>query len=320
MKKRNIFIFISFALAALIIAYLWTGLAVYNQLSTIKNEDTVNLADTPANFKVREKNWESFDTKPYQIPHYEAVRFPSRQKNITLTGWYIKHSPSAPTVILVHGINVCKNDYTVLIPAGMLYKAGFNVLLFDLRNHGFSDKDNGRTSVGNKEYLDALGAWDFLVAQKKISPNRIGLFGVSLGAGTSLITFAEEPKIAALFVDSPYSNLPQIMKEELRREHYPQFLAYGAIIMARLTTGDNLLKHNPSDAIRRHLNRPIFIVHGTADERINIHHTRDLAALAKQTVANVTVWLAPDAKHAQAVLKYPQEYGRRLVNFFRQKL
>lgn len=237
-----------------------------------------------------------------------------------LAGWYIEHSPSAPTVIMVHGINVCKNDYTVLIPAAMLYKAGFNVLLFDLRNHGFSDKDNGRTSVGNKEYLDVLGAWDWLVEQKKIAPKQIGLFGVSLGAGTSLIAFTQEPKISAMFIDSPYSSLMQIIKEELKRENYPPFLAYGAIIMARLTTGDNLLKYNPADAVRRHFNRPIFIAHSTADKRVNAHHARDLADLAKQTGANVTVWFVSDAAHAQSVLKYPQEYENRLVDFFRKYL
>lgn len=321
MKKRNIFIFLILILAVIIIAYFGAGLIIYNRLTTIKMEETVTLSDTPANFKVREKNWESFDTTSYRISHYEVVRFPARHsKNIILASWYIERSPSAPTVIMVHGINVCKDDYTVLMPAAMLYKAGFNVLLFDLRNHGFSDKDNGRTSVGNKEYLDVLGAWDWLVNQKKIVPERIGLFGVSLGAGTSLIAFTQEKRIAAVFVDSPYSNLLQIIQEELKREHYPPILAYGAIVMARLTTGDNLIAYNPSDAICRHSNRPIFIVHGTADKRINIHHTRDLAALAKKTGANVTVWFAPDAEHAQTVLKYPKEYEQRLVNFFRKNL
>ena len=44
----------------------------------------------------------------------------------------------------------------------MLHRAGFGVLLIDLRNHGASDIDNGRWAGGSKEFLDALGAWDWL--------------------------------------------------------------------------------------------------------------------------------------------------------------
>ena len=63
-------------------------------------------------------------------------------------------------MILVHGLGGCKNAIDVLVPAGMLWRHGFSVLLIDLRNIGESDFVDGRSTAGNVEYQDVLGAWD----------------------------------------------------------------------------------------------------------------------------------------------------------------
>ena len=36
---------------------------------------------------------------------------------------------------------MCRNKYENVLPANWLWKRGFNVLLFDFRNHGASDDD-----------------------------------------------------------------------------------------------------------------------------------------------------------------------------------
>jgi fermentation-respiration switch protein FrsA (DUF1100 family) len=126
--------------------------------------------------------------------------------------------------------------------------------------------------------------------------------------------------LAAAFVDSPYTDLPQIIDEELARNHYPLFLAPGGIFMARVIAGDDLLAFSPRDAITKGAARPIYIVHGTGDTRIGVHHTRQLAELAKQAGANVTVWLPDQVGHVEAVFAYPEEYEQRLVTFFMESL
>jgi dipeptidyl aminopeptidase/acylaminoacyl peptidase len=47
--------------------------------------------------------------------------------------------------------------------------------------------------------LDVLGAWDWLVNDKHISPQKIDLFGTSLGAATVMIAMGEEPRAAAVW-------------------------------------------------------------------------------------------------------------------------
>ena len=78
----------------------------------------------------------------------------------------------APVVIVTHGLNGCKCDPNALTVAGMLHRNGFNVLLYDMRNHGQSDIDNGRAAIGNKEFQDVLGAWDWLIAEEHFTPAR----------------------------------------------------------------------------------------------------------------------------------------------------
>ena len=255
------------------------------------------------------------------MPSYETVRFPSRGSSLMLAGWYVPGDPAAPAVLITHGLSSCKCEGANLVLAALLHRHGFNVLLYDLRNHGELDRDNGRTGIGNKEYLDTLGAWDWLMTAKGFAPERIGVYGGSLGAGTTLIAFSQEPRLAALFVDSPYADLRQVINERMALQNYPTFLAPGGLLMARLIDGEDLLAHSPREAITRDAGRPIFIAHGTADESINVHHAYDLAALAEQTGANVSTWIIEGSGHVpHALLEQTDEYEQRVVTFFSEAL
>jgi uncharacterized protein len=319
MKKR-IGILSAVVVGVLLAAYLGISYVVYDKLSRVTPGGGDSAKNTPAAFVNTYEEFASFSESPFLMPQYENVRIPSRQPGINLAGWYVPGKPDAPAIILTHGINGCKCDSNVLTVAGMLHRNGFNVLLYDLRNHGQSDIDNGRTAIGNKEYLDVLGAWDWVMTQKHFASNRIGLYGESLGAGTTLIAFGAEPRVAATFVDSPYADLKEIMNEELARNHYPTILADGAVLVAKVVSGDDLLAHSPQEAIRNDAGRPIYIVHGTGDQRINVHHTQQLANLALQDDANVTVWMPQGVGHVSAEFDLTSEYEKRLVAFFSQSL
>jgi fermentation-respiration switch protein FrsA (DUF1100 family) len=169
----------------------------------------------------------------------------------------------------------------VLTPAGMLWRNGFNVLMIDLRDTGDSTFQDGRSTIGNEEYRDVLGAWDWLVKEKGFAPGKIGLFANSLGGANANYAFSEEPRIAALFLQSTFGNLQQIIAGELTRAGYPTFLAPGALVAGSIVTGVNLFGHNPLDAVRKDAGRPIYIVHTRADTRIAIHQSEQLAAAAQ---------------------------------------
>jgi dipeptidyl aminopeptidase/acylaminoacyl peptidase len=303
-------------------AYFGGGYMVYDRLSKVV-VDAENLDNNPASFHTSEE-YASFDTRPYQMPAYEEISFPSRGTEIMLEGWYIETDPAAPVVLLTHGgggeIPGSKRAPSILIPAGILARNGFNVLVYDLRNYGDSGRDNGRTAVGNKEFQDVLGAWDWLANVKGFAPGRIGLYGISLGGGTTLIAFGQEPRAAAAFVDSPLSDLPRSMDAALERNGYPTLLRQPAIIMARVVGGVDLLAHSPTEAILNHNGRPLYIVHGVADPDISVDQTYALMALAEEKGANLTLWLPHRVGHVGAVFMWPQQYEVRLVGFFREAL
>ena len=314
--KKKIALSVTLLAVLLAAAYLGVSYYLYDKLSTV-TQDPKNAANTPSHFKVIEPSFPNFDATPYQMPSYETVRFPSRQSRLMLAGWYVPGDVAAPVVLITHGLGSCKCEGANLVLAALLHRHGFNVLLYDLRNHGESDRDNGRTAIGNKEYLDTLGAWDWLRAAKGFAPGRIGVYGASLGAGATLIAFGQEPRIEALFVDSPYADLRQVIDERVAAHNLPTFLTPGGLLMARLVGGDDLLAHSPKDAITRDAGRPIFIVHGTADQSINIHHSYDLVALAGQTGANVSTWFPEGTGHVpDALLNLTSEYEQRMVAFF----
>src|SRR5262249_2960641 len=139
------------AITILIVAYLVFDYVVYERLTTVTPSASVNVANKPDAFKVRgTSTYIGFDTTPYLLPAtYQSVRIPSRQTGVTLAGWYVERDPAASSVLVTHGFGQCKCDSNVLIPAGMLYRNGFNVLLIDLRNHGESDVTMRHTSYGS---------------------------------------------------------------------------------------------------------------------------------------------------------------------------
>ncbi|HEX5147546.1 MAG TPA: prolyl oligopeptidase family serine peptidase, partial [Candidatus Limnocylindrales bacterium] len=258
------------------------------------------------------------DTTPYLMPAFADVTFPSRdERRYTLHAWWVPAaSPTAPVVILVHGQSSCRRDPVLLLPAGMLHRNGFSVLLVDLRDHGDSEVEDGRYANGTEEYLDVLGAWDWLTGTRGIPAGRVGLLGESLGAAVAIIAAGEEPRLAALWEGSSYANYRTIANEELRRLGYPTLLMDAGVLMDRVMTGDDVTSKNPDGEIARMAGRPLFIVHGEADVRINVHHAYDLAAAAAAGGTPVEPWIVPGAHHSEAAFIDPTAYERRLSEFF----
>jgi dipeptidyl aminopeptidase/acylaminoacyl peptidase len=310
------------AAALLLIGSGWLALEwiVYQRFTAVDPKSSSNLANRPDDFRVWGNPFESFDTGPYAMSGYREVTLESRGDGVRLAGWYVAGKSSAPAVLLIHGWRQGRFDSNVLTAAGMLHRNGFSVLLIDLRNHGRSEVTNGHAGFGVTEYRDVLGAWDWLVGEMGFPPERIGLYGVSMGAVTSLIAMASEPGIAAVFADSPFFDVLRELREQIRLKGWPGFLARGSFRLGRLLFGDDLLSRNPREAFAAHAGRPMAIVHSTADRRVPVAHHKAYADLAEKTGARASFWLVEGAGHVQSEFMHPEEYERRLVDFFGRSL
>jgi len=257
------------------------------------------------------------------IDSYETVTFPSRD-GVTISGYFIPAAVSSPesteTVIITHGFNDCKRRPFSLIPAGMLHRNDMNALVIDLHNHGDSEVTNKRISGGVDESSDVLGAWDWLVTEKGIPPEKIGLFGYSLGGATTIHAMAIEPRIVAGWTDSAFDNMETVLKNELRKEGFPTWLSSSALLTGKLLFGVDLQSGTPDQMIQAIGDRPLAIVHSMDDETVPITSAETLMQVMNIDSTDSKVWIAEGAGHIEIMLYYTEEYEKRLIDFFRQTL
>ncbi len=138
--------------------------------------------------------------------------------DIRLAGWYIPASsaigPTGPTVILAHGWS--SNKSNMLDRAALLHD-DYNLVLFDFRNHGQSEL--APTTQGVREAGDLEAVVDWLEAAK--GPERIALFGVSMGGASVLNEADSDPRIAAVIVESTHATIASAVQARLDAGGYP---------------------------------------------------------------------------------------------------
>jgi uncharacterized protein len=245
---------------------------------------------------------------------YTDVTFPSRVDNLNLHGWYLPAQPqeAARSVVLLHGQHGHRADEFVgLLPlAARLVERGYNVLTFDMRGHG--ESEGSYRSFGDLERRDLAGALDFL--QGLGTPGQwVGVIGFSMGAGTALLTAAEDERIQAVVADSSYAAIRELVEEELpEASRLPAFFTPIILAVGQIALGIDLDAVRPEEAIGQIAPRPVLLVHGTADDIVPPDHANRLAAAMPQA----TLWTVPSVGHAQAMNSQPDEYLRRIEATF----
>jgi dipeptidyl aminopeptidase/acylaminoacyl peptidase len=283
-----------------------------------------DAANTPASFVVP-AGVDAAIAAANRMPRYEDVRFPSRDPALgagRLAGWWIRaEDPGAPAVVLVHGIQSCRREANVLVPAAMLHRAGFSVLLMDLRDHGDSDGDDGRFAGGSEEYLDVLGAWDWVRSQG-VPAGRVGLLGVSFGAVTAIVAGGQEPGVPAVWADSAPPRTTEaiglFVASQLRDPTgLSRLLVPGALLWARITAGDDLARFDPIDQLGAYRGRSVAFAHGELDPVLPAEFASELRDRATAAgAATSAAWIVPGAGHTEGVYVDPSGYEQRLVAFF----
>ena len=270
----------------------------------------------------------------YWWPGYENATIEVEGEDLFLSAWFLRQNDSMPWVIFVHGIRGCKSDGALLIPSGMLANAGFNVVVFDLRDHGESSIDDNRVSGGQDEWKDVVAVFDWLIEEQGAEPDNIGIFGNSMGAGTVAIAFSFDDRMSSVWLDSGYADMEDIVVEELEFQGYPTFLGPAGIFAGKIDAGQNLIEHYPLDAASEIGDRHMYVVHGNQDKRVRPHHGSQMCDLAMEEgiEGNVECWFEDSVirydvgdgmqsdEHVTLMLTDTDEYETRLVGFFTDSL
>ncbi len=119
----------------------------------------------------------------------------------------------------------------------VLLPLNITVFALDLSGSGLSEGEYITLGVRESEDLRAVIA--HLRAGGRVT--KIGLWGRSMGAATSLFYGQKDPSVAALVLDSPFSRLTDLMQELVdtfsaeRNMHVPRPLVRGAVALLRFS-------------------------------------------------------------------------------------
>jgi uncharacterized protein len=245
---------------------------------------------------------------------FELVQFPSRD-GVRLGGWWIP-VPADPrgTVILCPGQRTSMNDD--LIHAVPLYRARFNVLMFDFRAHGLSD---GRlVTFGALEQRDLRGALDTLGRERGVT--RAGVLGFSMGAGVALLVAAQDERIGAVVVDGAFTRLDRLLSGWGTARGMPRpaahAMAWAMILAGSARARCRMDRANPIDTASQ-IRAPVLFIHGDADPFVS---PDEIEALAAQVAGRTKLWRVPDAEHRQIYGRHPDAYHERVLAWFEQHL
>ena len=145
------------------------------------------------------------DTTPGDLGvKFEKVALPISGGQVA--GWWVpSQDPQAATLLYSHGnaTNIGTNAEGVV----RFQKAGFNVFIYDYRGYGESTGGPPREKL---TYEDAERAWTYLVAERRIAPATIVIYGHSLGGVVAIDLASRHADAGALIVESTLTSIADL--------------------------------------------------------------------------------------------------------------
>lgn len=244
--------------------------------------------------------------------NYESVRVPTSD-GLMLDAWFVPQPGAERTILVCHGAGANKGNFVWFL--GPLAWHGYNVMFFDFRAHGASD---GRlTTYGIRERLDVLAAVAWLKRERRGQAKCIVGLGSSQGAMALALAAAEEPRIDAIVLDSPFTSPRELVHAGADRLPILGPLAADwMLLLVSLESGTNFFTASAEQAIASMRPRPVFVVHGEGDIMMPAAHAERLYRAAPDPRE---IWFGPGT-HSNVITTAPDEYARRLFAFLDRTL
>ena len=209
-------------------------------------------------------------------------------------GWWIPAGTDSGHVMLyLHGsaLNLGANVNALR----RLHNLGFAVFIVSYRGYGLSDGEFPSETI---MYEDAQVSWNYLVVQKKIEPQKIYIYGHSIGGAVAIDLAVRQPNAAGLIVESTFTSIVDVARLETRYRFFPL----------------DLIVHQRFDSLSKvpHLNVPVLYIHGTRDHLIPFEMSR---LLYERTPPPKHLKLIPGAGHNDSATVGGDTYLTAVSNF-----
>jgi dipeptidyl aminopeptidase/acylaminoacyl peptidase len=183
----------------------------------------------------------------------------------------------------------------------------------DLSGRGASEGDFVTYTVN--ERLDVASMTKWVRQQESVRPDAVVVFGTSNGAASAIFAAAEDPALAALALDAPYSDLWAAAAEMLSARGVSTWLRYPLSAAVRWRAGIDLMSIRPADAIAE-IQAPVLFIHGDADDQVPPYHSERLDKLRREAGLPSERWVLPGGEHGFDNYPPPGIFWNRVLDFF----
>lgn len=234
---------------------------------------------------------------------------------VPLRAWLIQ--PAATTnsaVLLFHGLG--DNRLGTIGYAEMLLSHGYTVLMPDARAHGQTGGELATYGLLERGDIRLWALW----FRDKLHPKCLYGLGESMGAAQLLQSLDKDNLFCAVVAESPFSNF-----REIGYDRVGQFFHTGpwlgrtllrpvievAFLYSHWKYGLDLQQASPERTVSG-TSIPVLLIHGQIDSNIPVRHSRRIKTLAP----GITLWEVPNADHCGAISTAPEEFERRVLDWF----
>jgi len=203
-----------------------------------------------------------------QLGVREAVL--STEDGLSLLSWYLPGHPGRPVILYFHGNggHIGHRIERLLRFA----REGYGVLMPEYRGYG----GNPGAPSENGFYADARAALTFL-EHEAVTPNRLVLYGESLGSGVA-VEFAARHEVAGLILEAPFTSVA-----EVAQCHFP-YVPAARMVIDRFDSRSRIGR----------VSAPILVLHGERDRIVPVRFGRALFNAAPDPKEG---WFVPEAGH-----------------------
>jgi fermentation-respiration switch protein FrsA (DUF1100 family) len=227
---------------------------------------------------------------------------------LALRAWYYP-SRNHGAIIALGGMGGSLG--TDLPPVERLVRRGYGVLQIEGRACA---KPPAPVTLGYREAEDAAAGLAFLKTRPEVDAQRIGIFGFSMGGAAAIRFAARESGIAVVVADGGYSNLAANFDAYGSGGFYTRVVGCLSRLGYQALTGVNPAHSSPVDDVGRISPRPLLLIYGEAEAGPPVEALWQAARPPKE------LWLVPGGSHGTNHAAAPEEYERRVVEFFNQAL
>jgi pimeloyl-ACP methyl ester carboxylesterase len=255
---------------------------------------------------------ESVTPSHYLLPSLDFAT--PAEKGDMLYGWWIPGLKGAPGIILAPGYGMNRTD-ALSLAVGLHYD-GFNLFVYAQRGSGAAPQ--GASTLGLYEIEDMLTAVRLLRDRPEVNRERIGIWGVDIGAYAALKAAAEFPQIRAIAADSVFQSPRDFLSCRIEEEFGldNRFLQFGCYQIFKLFHIGGSLSAGATLPLNALSDRNILFIKGENRGHLGVLTTEiyDTVLPQKELIsfkgARIHSMSGEDLKN----------YDRQVVNFFHLNL